>query len=97
MSTQLTKFERIEVEFPQEDIIFAMRGLKKTEDIRKKIKIALAIILFQERAISFGKATELAEMSRVKFTELLKEYNISAYEYTKKDFEKDRQVVLNYR
>jgi len=87
-----TKFERIEVELPQ-DIIFAMRGLQKVEDIKKKLKIALAILLFQEKAISLGKATELAEMSRVTFIELLKRYGISAYEYREKDFEKDKQMI----
>ena len=82
-----TKIERIEVELPQ-DIIFAMRGLQKVEDIKRTLKIALAIVLLQEKAISLGKATELAEMSRVRFIELLKRYGISAYEYREKDFEK---------
>jgi len=87
-----TKIERIEVELPQ-DIIFAMRGLQKVEDIKRKLKIALAIVLLQEKAISLGKATELAEMSRVRFIELLKRYGISAYEYREKDFEKDQQMI----
>ena len=91
-----TKFERIEVEIPR-DIIFAMRGLRKPGDIKKKLKIALAIVLFQERAISLGKATELAEMSRVRFIELLKEYSIPAYEYTEEDFEKDQQLIAESR
>lgn len=91
-----TQFERIELELPQ-DIIFAMCRLRKTEDIRKKLKIALAIVLFKDKSISLGKAAELAEMSRVRFIELLKEYDISAYEYTEKEFEKDKQVIAEYR
>ncbi|MCD6101861.1 MAG: UPF0175 family protein [Candidatus Cloacimonetes bacterium] len=91
-----TQFEHIELELPQ-DIIFAMRRLKKTEDIKKKLKIALAIVLFKDKSISLGKAAELAEMSRVRFIELLKEYDISAYEYTEKEFEKDKQVIAEYR
>jgi len=63
-----------------------MRGLEKPEDVKKKLKMALAILLFQEKSISLGKATELAEMSRVKFIEVLKEHSIPAYEYTEKDF-----------
>jgi len=87
-----TKFERIEIELPQ-DIMFAMRGLQKAEDIKRKLKIALAIVLLQEKTISLGKATELAEMSRVRFIELLKKYGIPAYEYREKDFEKDQQMI----
>jgi predicted HTH domain antitoxin len=91
-----TKTERIEIDLPQ-DIIFAMRGLEKPEEIKKKLKMALAILLFQERSISLGKATELAEMSRVRFMEVLKEYGISVYEYGEKDFEKDQQMITKYR
>lgn len=91
-----TQFEHIELELPQ-DIIFAMRRLRKTEDIKKKLKIALAIVLFKDKSISLGKAAELAEMSRVRFIELLKEYDIFAYEYTEKEFEKDKQVIAEYR
>ncbi len=91
-----TKTERIEIDLP-EDIIFAMRGIEKPEEVKKKLKIALAILLFQEKSISLGKATELAEMSRVRFMEVLKEHNISVYEYGERDFERDRQVIARYR
>jgi predicted HTH domain antitoxin len=90
-----TKLTTIDIELPQ-DIIFAMRGHKKIGDIKKKLKTSLAIILFQEGSISLGKAAELAEMSRVKFIELLKEYDLPAYEYTEEDFEKDRQTIAKY-
>jgi len=91
-----TKMERIEINLPQ-DIIFAMRGLEKPEGVKKKLKIALAILLFQEGSISLGKATELTEMSRVRFIEVLNEYGIPAYEYGEKSFEKDQQVIAGYR
>ncbi|OGW06800.1 MAG: hypothetical protein A2W77_01140 [Nitrospinae bacterium RIFCSPLOWO2_12_39_16] len=74
-----------------------MRGREKPEEVKKKLKIALAILLFQEKSISLGKATELAEMSRVRFMEVLKEHNISAYEYGERDFERDQQVIDRYR
>jgi len=74
-----------------------MRGLEKPEEIKKKLKMALAILLFQERSISLGKATELAEMSRVRFMEVLKEHGIPTYEYGEKDFEKDQQMIAKYR
>ncbi len=91
-----TKMERIEINLPQ-DIIFAMRGLEKPEGVKKKLKIALAILLFQEGSISLGKATELTEMSRVRFMDVLKEHCIPAYEYGEKGFEKDQQVIARYR
>ncbi len=91
-----TKMERIEITLP-EDIILAMRGLEKPEWVKKKLKIALAIHLFQEGSISLGKATELTEMSRVKFMEVLKEHGIPAYEYGDKGFKKDQQVIDRYR
>lgn len=90
------KMERIEISLPQ-DIIFAMRGLEKPEEVKKKLKIALAILLFQEGSISLGKATELTEMSRVRFMEVLREHGIPAYEYGEKGFEKDQQVIARYR
>jgi len=91
-----TKMERIAIDLPQ-DIIFAMRGLEKPEEVKRKLKIALAILLFQEGSISLGKATELTEMSRVRFIEVLREHGIPAYEYGKKSFEKDQQAIDRYR
>ena len=92
---ETTKTERIEIDLPQ-DIIFAMRGLEKPDEVRKKLKIALAILLFQERSISLGKATELTEMSRVRFMEVLREHGIPAYECAEKDFESEQQVIAQY-
>ena len=91
----ITKTERIEIDLPQ-DIIFAMRGFEKPEEIKKKLKIALSIFLFKERSISLGKATELTEMSRVRFVEVLKEHGMPAYEYNERDFEKDQQMIAKY-
>lgn len=90
------KTERIEIDLPQ-DIIFAMKGLEKPEEVKKKLKIALAIFLFQERSISLGKATELAGISRVRFMDVLKEHGMTVYEYGEKDFERDQQAIARYR
>ena len=90
------KFERVEIDLPK-DIIFAMRPLKKPEELQKKVKVALALLLFQEKSISLGKAAELAEMNRVKFMQLLKNHGLTAYEYAEKDFQRDQQVIARYR
>ena len=91
-----TKTERIEIDLPQ-DILFAMRGLEKPEEVQKKLKMALAILLFQEKSISLGKAVEFAGMSRVKFIEVLKEHGIPAYEYSDKDFKRDQKAVAKQK
>lgn len=97
MSTRkIIKTERIELDLPQ-DVIFVMKGMEKPEEVKKKLKIALAILLFQEKTISLGKAIELAGMSRIRFIEVLKNHNVSAYEYSEKDFEKDQQAIVKYR
>ncbi len=87
-----TETERVVIELPR-DIIFAMRGLQKPEEVKKKLKCSLAILLFQERAISLGKATELAEMTRLRFMEIMKEHGIPAYEYGEADFERAQQMI----
>jgi len=95
MPSELTS---IEVELPK-DIIFAMHGNKRhrnKDDIKKKLKLSLAIILFQEEKISLGKAVELAGVSRMRFMQLLKAFNLPAYEYTEDDFDSDRQAIDQY-
>lgn len=90
------KSEKIEIDLPQ-DIIFVMRGMEKPEEVKRKMKMALAILLFQEKSISLGKAAELAEVSRVRFMEVLKEHGLPSYEYGEKDFEKDQEAMVKYR
>lgn len=91
-----TKLEKIEIDLPQ-DIIFVMRGMERPEEVKRKIKMALAIILFQEESISLGKAAELAEVSRISFMEALKEHGLPSYEYGEKDFERDEETIVKYR
>ena len=90
------KSEKIEIDLPQ-DIIFVMRGLEKPEDVKRKMKMALAILLFQEKSISLGKAAELADVSRVRFMEALKEHGLPSYEYSEKDFKRDQEALVKYR
>ena len=86
------KLKSIEIEVPQ-DIIFSIERLGKSKDVAREIKISLAVTLFQRNAISLGKASELAGMDRIEFTELLREYNIPAYEYRNKDYKRDQKVI----
>lgn len=88
--------ERIELELPRE-VVFAMRGMGKPDLVQQTVKTALAVYLFQEQAISLGKAIELSGMGRLQFIELLQTHGIAAYEYTEHDFERDMQAVAAYR
>jgi predicted HTH domain antitoxin len=91
-----TKFEKIEVDIPR-DIIFVLRRYHRPDELKGKLKLALAILLFQEKVISQGKAAELAELSRVKFIEVLKEHSIPVYEYNEEDYQRDQQAIARYR
>lgn len=62
----------------------------------KKLKIGLAVLLFQERSISLGKATELAGMSRMSFMRFLKEHGIPPHEHRNKDFDRDQHAIADY-
>ena len=90
------KSEKIEIDLPQ-DIIFVMRVMEKPEDVKRKMKMALAMLLFQEKSISLGKAAELADVSRVRFMDVLKEHGLPSYEYSEQDFERDRDAIVKYR
>ena len=90
------KSEKIEIDLPQ-DIIFVMRGMEKPEDVKRKMKMALAILLFQEKSISLGKAAELADVSKVRFMGMLKEHGLPSYEYNEQDFTRDQDAIVKYR
>ena len=89
------KSEQIEIDLPQ-DIIFVMRGMEKPEDVKRKMKMALAILLFQEKSISLGKAAELADVSKVRFMGMLKEHGLPSYEYNEQDFTRDQDAIVKY-
>ncbi|HEX5504406.1 MAG TPA: UPF0175 family protein [Thermomicrobiales bacterium] len=59
----------------------------RTQDDR--VRVALAIQLFQERLVSVGKAAELAGEPRVAFEALLAELGIPAVRYDEAMYEQD--------
>ena len=86
------KQKHIELEIP-EDIAFSLEKEGKSRDISGEIKKAIAVNMFQRKVISLGKASELAGMNRVVFMELLKSYNIPAYEYSENDYKEDLKSI----
>lgn len=92
---ETTTTTRIELDLPG-DVLFAMRSFGQADAIQQKVKVALALFLFQEGAISLGKAVELAMMNRLQFIEILQSHGIAAYEYTDQDMAWDQDAVAAY-
>lgn len=68
-----------------EEIILSLRESK--ENIVGDMKKTVAIKYYRERKLSLGQCSELAEMTKEKFIELLSTYNISIF-----DFENDEEL-----
>jgi predicted HTH domain antitoxin len=87
---------RIELDLPG-DVLFAMRSFGQPGIIQQKVKTALALLLFQEDAISLGKAAEVACMNYGQFLDVLQTHGITAYDYTVQEFTWDNKAVTAYR
>lgn len=53
----------------------------------------LAAKLFESGKLSLGQAAELADMSKLTFSELLADYNVSLINYTTADILKDASLL----
>lgn len=60
--------------------------------LEKNAKQNLAIGLFSEGVLSFGKASELASMSKWKFMDLLREKKIPFYEPTEEEISEEYKI-----
>lgn len=79
----------INVKLPEEILATAkVRKEKASQEVRK----LLALELFRERAISMGKAAEIAGISLAEFMELSATRGIPIH-YTKEDLKKDRETT----
>jgi len=64
-------------------------GMKITEDqVLSKIKEEIAVSFYRHKYLSFGKARELAELSKQNFSKLLKECGAQRH-YEKEDLRED--------
>ena len=59
-------------------------------------KILLAAKLYEKGALSLGQAAELAGYSKRTFIELLADYEVSVFDYTEGELEKDLSDAKNY-
>jgi predicted HTH domain antitoxin len=78
--------QTINIDFPG-DILLA---LNETEsDLKKRIKIDLAIRLFKLQKVTIGKAAQIAGVSRLEFDTILSENEIPISNLTIEDIDKD--------
>lgn len=63
----------INIDLPA-DILLASN--ESEEELKKRIKISLAIQLYAQQKVTIGKAAQIAELSRLQFETLLSEHKI---------------------
>ena len=63
----------INIDLPA-DILLTLN--ESEEELKKRIKISLAIQLYAQQKVTIGKAAQIAEMPRLQFETLLSEYNV---------------------
>ncbi len=62
----------------------------------RETKTMLAVKLFEKGALSIGQAAEMAGYTKRTFMEVLGDYNVSLFNYTAKDLDKDIMNAKNY-
>jgi predicted HTH domain antitoxin len=61
-------------------------------EVESRLRAELALALYAQEILSFGKAAELAGLSRYAFAELIGVRNISRH-YSEEDFDTDREYA----
>ncbi|MEO7209851.1 MAG: UPF0175 family protein [Chitinophagaceae bacterium] len=62
----------------------------------RETKTVLAVKLFEKGTLSLGQAAEMAGYTKRTFMEILGDYNVSLFNYTAKDLDKDIMNAKNY-
>lgn len=81
MSTQ-----SISIDFPT-DILLAIN--ESENDLKKRIKIILAIQLYKSQKITIGKAAQISGLTRLEFEKILSDNNISISNLNERDILSD--------
>lgn len=76
----------ISLEFPN-DILLALN--ESENDLKKRIKLMLAIQLYKLKKLTIGKASQLSELSRLEFEIELSKNKIPISNLTEKDILSD--------
>ena len=67
------RLQSIHIDLPS-DILLTLN--ESEEELKKRIKISLAMHLFVQQKVTLGKAAQIAELSRFQFETLLSNYKI---------------------
>lgn len=78
--------QTIKIELPS-DILLTLN--ESEEELKKRIKISLAIQLYIQQKVTIGKAAQIAELSRLQFETLLSENKIPISSLELEDVLKD--------
>jgi len=65
--------QKINIDLPS-DILLTINETEK--ELKKRIKISLAIQLYQQKKVTIGKASQIASLTRLEFETLLSDYGI---------------------
>lgn len=65
--------QTINIDLPS-DILLTLNESEK--ELKKRIKISLAILLYVQQKVTIGKASQIAELSRLQFETVLSENKI---------------------
>lgn len=82
--------QKISVDFP-DDILLALN--ESENDLKKRIKITLAIQLYQLEKLTIGKATQLSGLSRFEFEKELSKNKISISNLNEQDVLSDIKKI----
>lgn len=62
----------------------------------RETKTVLAVKLFEKGTLSLGQAAEMAGYTKRTFMEVLGDYNVSLFNYTAKDLDRDIMNAKNF-
>ena len=82
--------QTISVDFPN-DILLALN--ESENDLKKRIKITLAIQLYELQKLTIGKAAQLSGMSRLEFEKELSKNEISISNLNEEDVLSDIEKI----
>ncbi len=82
--------QAINIDLPS-DILLTLNESEK--ELKKRIKISLAVQLYIHKKVTIGKAAQIAEMSRLGFENLLSEYNVPISNLDVEDVLRDIQKL----
>jgi len=82
--------QSINIDLPS-DILLTLN--ESEEELKKRIKISLAIQLYVQKKVTIGKAAQIAELSRLQFETLLSENKIPISSLDIEDVLKDTKKL----